>query len=54
MAGHMGQDRVTVQNLEVVEVDPVKNLLVVRGCVPGANGGLVMVRKSVKRKKGAS
>lgn len=54
MAGQMGNDKVTVQNLEVVEVDPAKNLLVVRGCVPGANGGIVVVRKSVKTKKGAS
>lgn len=56
MAGRMGTDKITVQNLEVVEVDPDKNLLVVRGCVPGANGGIVVVRKSVKKKfkKGAS
>ena len=44
----MGNKRVTVQNLEVVEVDAAKNLLVIRGCVPGASGGVVMVRKSVK------
>ena len=48
LPGHMGCERVTTQNLEVVNVDIAKNLLVVRGCVPGANGGLVMVRKSVK------
>jgi large subunit ribosomal protein L3 len=39
---------VTVQNLEVVNVDPEKNLLIVRGCVPGAAGGTVVVRKTVK------
>ncbi|MBI3931817.1 MAG: 50S ribosomal protein L3 [Acidobacteria bacterium] len=43
--GHMGQDRVTVRNLEVVRVDAEKNLLVVRGAVPGAGGGYVVIRK---------
>lgn len=45
MAGRMGGDRVTVQNLEVVLVDPVRNLILVRGGVPGAREGLVMVHK---------
>lgn len=45
MPGHMGNRRITVKNLEVVTVDAVKNLLMVRGSVPGATGGLVMVRK---------
>ncbi len=44
-AGHMGSDRVTVKNLEVVRVDAEKNLLVVRGCVPGASGGYVVINK---------
>lgn len=44
-AGHMGQDRVTAKNLQVVRVDLEKNLLIVRGAVPGANGGYVIVRK---------
>ncbi|NIA14565.1 MAG: 50S ribosomal protein L3 [Nitrospiraceae bacterium] len=48
MPGHMGNARVTTQNLEVIDVDVDKNLLVVRGSVPGAMGGLVMVKKSVK------
>ena len=48
LPGHMGNKRVTVQNLEVVEVDAAKNLLVIRGSVPGASGGVVMVSKSVK------
>lgn len=48
LPGHMGSERVTTQNLEVVDVDASKNLLVVRGCVPGAPGGLVTVKKSVK------
>jgi large subunit ribosomal protein L3 len=50
MGGHMGARRVTVQNLEIINVDAERNLVLVRGCVPGANGGLVTVRKSVKRK----
>jgi large subunit ribosomal protein L3 len=48
MAGHMGSARVTIQNLEVVKVDSEKNLLVVRGCVPGPMGGVIEVTKTVK------
>jgi large subunit ribosomal protein L3 len=48
MAGQMGNERVTVLNLEVVEADPERNLLLLRGAVPGPTGGLVMVRASVK------
>ena len=43
--GHMGQDRVTVKNLEVVRVDAEKNILVVRGSVPGAGGTYLEIRK---------
>jgi len=43
--GHMGQDRVTVRNLQVVRIDAGKNLLVIRGAVPGAGGGYVVIRK---------
>ncbi|MFQ6000801.1 MAG: 50S ribosomal protein L3 [Anaerolineae bacterium] len=50
MAGRMGNERVTVQNLKVVLVDPERNLLGVRGSIPGNRGGLVMVRKAVKSK----
>jgi large subunit ribosomal protein L3 len=46
MAGRMGGDRVTVQNLEVVRVDVARNLILVRGAVPGAREGLLMVRKT--------
>jgi large subunit ribosomal protein L3 len=46
MAGHMGDARVTVRNLEVIEVDTEDNLLVVKGAVPGPNGGYVMVRRA--------
>ena len=45
-AGHMGVDRVTVRNLRVVKVMPDENAIVVRGAVPGPNGGYVMVRKA--------
>jgi large subunit ribosomal protein L3 len=49
MAGRMGNDRVTIQNLKVALVDPEKNLIAVRGAVPGARNGLVVVRTAVKR-----
>ncbi len=48
MAGHMGVERRTIENLEVVRVDADKNLLLIRGAVPGAPGGQVIVRPSVK------
>ena len=48
MSGHMGVDRVTIENLSVVEVDSERNLLLVRGAVPGSEGGTVIVRPSVK------
>ncbi|MCK0538569.1 50S ribosomal protein L3 [Alcanivorax quisquiliarum] len=50
MAGHMGAERVTVQNLEVVRVDAEKNLLLIKGAVPGAAGADVIVRPAVKAK----
>lgn len=49
MAGHHGNERVTVLNLKVVGVQPEKNLLLVRGAVPGARNSLVYVRKAVKK-----
>ncbi len=49
MAGHMGNERVTVKELEVIQADPERNLLLVKGSVPGANGGLLMIKKHVKR-----
>lgn len=48
MAGRMGNDRVTVQNLKIALVDAEKNVIAVRGAVPGAKNGLVIVRKAVK------
>jgi large subunit ribosomal protein L3 len=53
MAGHMGHERVTVLNLEVVRVDPDRNMVLVRGAVPGPKGGLVMLRSSVKGSGGS-
>ncbi len=49
MAGHMGNVRVTAQKLQVVQADPERNLLVVKGSVPGANGSLLTVKKHVMR-----
>jgi large subunit ribosomal protein L3 len=48
LPGRMGNAKVTTQNLEVVTVDAEKNLIAVRGAVPGANGGLVVLKHSVK------
>jgi len=45
MAGHMGNRRITARNLEVIQADPERNLLLVKGAVPGANGGLLIIRK---------
>jgi len=50
MAGHMGDARVTVRNLEVVKADPARNLLVVKGAVPGGENGLLIIKKTKKRK----
>ncbi len=48
MAGHMGDDRVTVRNIEVVDVDSARNVLLVKGAVPGGRNGLLLIRKAVK------
>ena len=48
MAGQYGGERVTIQNLEVVKVDAERNLIMIKGAIPGANGSLVMVRDAVK------
>ena len=47
-AGHMGVEQVTVQNLDVVKVDPELNMIVIRGAVPGPKGGLVYVKSTAK------
>ena len=49
-AGRMGGDRVTTRNLKVVQIDAENNLLVIRGAVPGAPGGYVVIRKAVAAK----
>lgn len=48
MAGHLGAERVTVQNLKIVKVDAENNLLAIKGAVPGPNGGLLIIKNSVK------
>ena len=53
MAGHLGDTRVTTQNLRVVATDAERGLIMIRGAVPGAAGGLVLVRDAVKRKQPA-
>ncbi len=53
MTGHLGAERVTVQNLEVVRVDAERNLLLVKGAIPGAPGGDVIVRPAVKARNDA-
>jgi len=50
MAGHMGNEQVTTLNLEVVQADPERGLLLIKGSVPGPNGGVVIVRNAVKAK----
>ncbi len=51
MAGHMGSQRVTARNIEVVEADLARNLLLVKGAVPGMTNGLLLIRKSRRVKK---
>lgn len=48
LPGHMGHEKITVQNLEVVRVDAARNLLLIKGAIPGPKGGMVVVRNSVK------
>jgi len=49
MAGHWGNEQVSIQNLEVVDIRPEENLMLVKGAVPGAKRGVVIVRSAVKR-----
>lgn len=51
MPGHMGHDKVTVQNLKVMKVDLANNILVVKGAVPGHTDALLEIRKSIKKQK---
>ncbi|MCL2873605.1 MAG: 50S ribosomal protein L3 [Defluviitaleaceae bacterium] len=48
MPGHMGNEKVTVQNLEIVRADAEKNLLLIKGAVPGSNGTIIFIKDSVK------
>lgn len=50
MAGHFGVDNVTIQNLEVIKVDEVRNVILVKGAIPGVKGGLVCIKDAVKVK----
>ena len=50
MAGHMGHEQVTTLNLEVVQSDPERGLILIKGSIPGPNGGVVIVRNAVKGK----
>ena len=50
LAGQYGVENVTIQNLEVVRVDAARNLILVKGAIPGAKGGIVMISASVKSK----
>jgi large subunit ribosomal protein L3 len=51
MSGHLGAVKITTQNLEIVRVDPTKNLILIKGAVPGSKGGDVLVRAAVKVSK---
>lgn len=51
MAGHLGQEIVTIQKLEIISVDPEKNLLLIKGAMPGVNKGIIVINETVKRKK---
>jgi large subunit ribosomal protein L3 len=46
MSGHMGDERVTVKNLEVISVIPTQNVIAIKGAIPGARGGLVLIRST--------
>ena len=49
MAGHLGTERVTVQNLSVVKVDSENNLIAIKGSIPGPKGGIVVIADAVKK-----
>jgi large subunit ribosomal protein L3 len=56
MTGHLGVDTVTTQNLDVIRIDEARQLILIRGAIPGSKGGFVTVRPAVKVKssKGAN
>ncbi len=49
MPGHYGSEKVTIQNLEIVKVDSDRNILLVKGCVPGPKGAIITIKEAVKR-----
>lgn len=49
MAGHLGAKTITQQNLQIIEVDQEKSVILVKGCVPGSKGGILLIRNSVKK-----
>jgi len=51
MPGHTGMKRVTVKNLEIVKIYPDKNIVLVKGAIPGPNGGIVVLKKAKERSK---
>lgn len=53
-AGHMGVEQVTIQNLDIVKVDPELNMIAIRGAIPGPKGGIVYIKNTVKNNKVAS
>ena len=53
MAGHLGDERITTLNLEIAAVDAERNLLLVRGAIPGAKNGLVLIRDAIKKARHA-
>lgn len=52
LPGHMGVENITIQNLEVIDVEPEKNLLVIKGSVPGHRNSLILIKEAKKRPKG--
>jgi len=51
MAGHMGNERVTTQNLEIVKIDAEKSVLLIKGAIPGSKNGDVIITPAIKVKK---
>jgi large subunit ribosomal protein L3 len=49
MAGHYGDEQVTVQNLTIIKIDAEKNIIAVKGAIPGAKNGIVFIRDTVKK-----
>ena len=50
LAGHLGDEKVTIQNLDIIKIDAEKNIIAIKGAIPGPKGGLVIIKNSVKAK----